>query len=146
MDNKQLEKYRSELVAEKQAKLDAVNSQYDKKLAALSVLIDDDQPELKIPKPATMILNGRAAANLMQATREAIRETSGLMGGMSGKFSTETLLTYIKGKYPTFAKKPSDLSGSLWRLKKEGEIEVVTEGVGRIPNIYQKTSNFDVTT
>ena len=38
MDNKQLEKYRSELVAEKQAKLDAVNSQYDKKLAALMTI------------------------------------------------------------------------------------------------------------
>jgi hypothetical protein len=91
----------------------------------------------------TTILNGRAAKNLMQATREAIRETSGLLGGMSGKFSTETLLTYIKGKYPAFAKKPSDLSGTLWRLRKEGVIEVVTQGFGRNPSIYQKTSSFD---
>ena len=143
MDKKQLAEYRSELLSEKQIKLDAINSQYDKKLVALGVLLDDDQPELKIQKSVTTILNGRAAKNLMQATREAIRETSGLLGGMSGKFSTETLLTYIKGKYPAFAKKPSDLSGTLWRLRKEGVIEVVTQGFGRNPSIYQKTSSFD---
>lgn len=143
MDTKELERYRKELLSEKQAKIDAITAQYSKKLAALTVLLEEDQPELVIPKAVTGVLTGREAKNLMQATREAIRETSGLMGGMSGKFSSETLLTYIKGKYPAFAKKPSDLSGALWRLKKDGEIEVVTKGGGRNPSIYQKTTKFD---
>jgi hypothetical protein len=142
MNNKQLEIYRSELLSEKQLKIDAINSQYDRKLSALNVLLEQDQPELQISKPAG-VLNGHVAVNLMQATREAIRETSSLMGGTSGKFSSETLLTYIKSKYPTFAKRPSDLSGPLWRLKKLGEIEVVTQGGGPNPSILQKTSRFD---
>jgi len=141
MDKQELEDYRLTLLSEKAVKIQAINLQYEKKLAALDVLLDRDQPP-QIKSKAPPYKGTQSASSLIKAVREAIRET-GLMGGMSGKFSSETLLKYISEKYPTFAKTPSDLSNPLWRLKKDGEIEVLEKGTGQRPSIYQKTSKFD---
>ncbi|MFZ0828444.1 MAG: hypothetical protein WAO02_13575 [Verrucomicrobiia bacterium] len=141
MDKKQLERYRLALLAERGAKLASVHLQYDKKLKALDVLLDrDESPEVG---QAEFIPNGTPAKSLLQAVREAIRETSGLMDGMSGKFSSVTLFKFISNKYPDYAKKPSDLSNPLWKLKKDGEIEVMQQGSGQNPSIYQKTNRFN---
>jgi hypothetical protein len=141
MDKHELEDYRLTLLSEKAAKIQTINLQYDKKLMALDVLLDRDQPSPGKSK-APPYKGAKVASSLIKAVREAIRET-GLMGGMSGKFSSETLLKYISEKYPGFAEKPSDLSNPLWRLKKDGEIEVLQQGTGQKPSIYQKTSKFD---
>jgi len=150
MTKKDLENHKAGLLIQRQQAIDAINARFEKKLDAIRVLMDEESPEpLDLPGLPTKNFKPTAdksfASTLMDAIMEAIRETSGIMGGMAGKFSSETLLTYIQSKYPNLAETPSNLSGSLWRLKKDGLIEVVTQGTGRNPSIYQKTKLFDAT-
>lgn len=131
MNKNELEKYRGELLAEKQVKIDAVNRQYQRKLDALSVLIEETPEQLVLesaPSP-------RRAKSIFHAVREAIEKAP------SG-FSTRTLFSQIKQTYPNLVEKPSDLSNSLWVLRKDHEITVIEEGVGKEPSTYKITNTF----
>src|ERR1017187_7112332 len=80
MDNKELEKYRSALIAEKQSEIERINLRYKKKLDALEVLLEsDEQTALAIPQTAVVnppVKNHpvKKVKNVFQAAREAIRE------------------------------------------------------------------------
>jgi hypothetical protein len=138
MDTKELEKYRATLTSERDAKIFEITSRYKKKLDALAVLIDDqEQIPLPIATPEVVKIIRKDVTNVFRATREAIED-----GGLP-VFSSKTLFAFISQKYPgQFAKKPTDLSGCLWRLRKGGEIEIVTQGIGHVASMYKKTDKY----
>ncbi len=142
---KHLRAYREELLKEQKEEIAAINRKYAVKLAKLAELLEaPTDPQ----SSAGAILSPQeiGAKTLPAAVREGIGHLSGIMGGMSGNFTSVTVYNYIKEHYPTLLgdKKPGHISAPLWVLKKDGEIEVVTEGSGRSPAIYRKTAKFDL--
>ena len=140
MEIKDLEKFRSSLIAEKQMKIEEINLRYKKKLEALDVLLDND---LQLPLVDSHAEVVKSFNNKVQSVFQAVREAIAEVTKTSQTFSSETLFQFINAKYPNhFAKKPSDLSGVLWRLKKANEIMVLSQGIGQVASTYKKTDQY----
>jgi len=148
MDTKQqLKQLRDAVLAERKAEIErvqadasramsAVVSKFQKKLDAFDVLIADEidiNNERSVLPNTTDTPRNILAKNIMEAVRESIPENS------FQKFSSKTLISYIRQKYPDMAKRAADLSNPLWRLRKAGEIELVKKGEGRKPSMYRRT-------
>jgi hypothetical protein len=143
MDKIELGKYRAELIAERQTKLDAVHQAYKRKLAALDVLLEEDENSASkngtsngTHQPLNAPPPGVKAESLVDAVREAIRELSGSRPG--GRFGSPNILQYIKKEYPRMNILPADISNRLWLMRRDGIIEVVEQGGGRKPSIYRR--------
>ncbi len=111
MNFEKLKLLKTELLAERQKELDAVEAKHKRKLDALAILLEDGDE----PPPADQIRTPTDYAKTMNklgATREAVEYCK------SGRFTTAKLFGYVKQKYPQMAEKPSDLSNSVWVLKK----------------------------
>jgi hypothetical protein len=138
MSIKELEDYRADLLAEKQSALDAVNARYQRKLDAIGVLLEESEQVVA----SKNVFNAFFADinNSFQAVKVAIQETA----GTSPTFSSETLFAYLNKNYPgRFAKKPSDLSAALWRLRMRGEIDWVSKGKGQVASVYRTTDQYE---
>ena len=141
MDIKELKVYRTELLAERQAKIEEIMVNYQKKIDAIGILLDDEQGVSKIG------INGHSdiieatpenqASNIHQAVREAIAACR------KPNFSSKSLFSYIRQKYPQMADSAGNLSNPLWRLNRDGKIQVVHKGAGRRPSIYRVAKDLD---
>jgi hypothetical protein len=139
MNIKELEDYRASLLAERQSALDAVNARYQRRLDAVGVLLEESEQKVEashIFKAFFTDIN-----NSFQAVKVAIQETA----DKSPTFSSETLFAFLNKTFPgRFAKKPSDLSAALWRLRKAGEIDWVTKGKGQVASVYRTTEKYTI--
>ncbi len=138
----ELRKWRSELLANQKKELDAVSEKYKRKLEAIDVLLEGHVPpprKLTPPTRESVGLGDEYRKNItkLSATREAVGHFK------SERFTTAKLFGYVKQKYPQLAEKPSDLSNSVWILKKSEDIKTVKEGAGpESPPEYIVTENF----
>jgi hypothetical protein len=139
MKTVELQRWKLELLAQRQKELDAVEAKHKRKLDALSILLEDgNEPPPEDHKPtASMAIEYARSLNKLGATREAIGHFK------NDRFTTAKLFGYVKGKYPQMVEKPSDLSNSVWVLKKAGDIETIKEGAGPdSPPEYVVTEKF----
>jgi hypothetical protein len=147
MKTEELKQWKIDLTKDRQKELDAVGLKYDRKLAAIEVLLEDDVASIgglrstksKPPprEPSSLGDEFAKTVNKLGATKEAVAQFKG------GRFTTAKLFEYVKSKYPNVAEKPSDLSNSVWVLKKSDDIKIVKEGAGPdSPPEYIVTENF----
>lgn len=137
MDKHQLVEHRRSLVQQRDAEIDAIKLRYGRKLAALDVLLDDELSTKETTSNAPIPAQKHAAKNLFEAICEAITHSQ-------ADFSSTSLFEhYVRDRYKDFASKPTDLSNALWRLRKAGQIEVISKGSGQSPSRYRKTPLFD---
>src|ERR1035437_5426835 len=108
---------------------------YQRKLDAVCVLLEDDQKAANSGQGGrvlpVIVSTETLASNIYQAVRESIHASK------SSTFTSKSLLSYIRQKYPDMAKRAADLSNPLWRMRKAGVIKVVRQGSGRKPSTYR---------
>jgi len=136
MEKKELEKYKLELTQQRKREIDAVNEKFDRRLKAVEVLLEDATDSAKTNGHAGVSGQRLEPKSLIAATRAAIQATD-------QNFSSPQLFAYIKTHFPSIGvKTPAEVSAPLWVLKRDNEIEVITQGIGRSPSVYKRTSNF----
>lgn len=137
MKVEELKQWQAELLGERQKELDAVDTKYKRKLAAIEVLLEDqDDAAETTRKPVLLGDHYRKSMNKLAVTREGITQSS-------QRFTTASVFAYVTSKYPGMVKVPADLSNSVWILKKTGEIEVIKKGAGPdSPAEYRITAKF----
>ncbi len=75
--------------------------------------------------------SGVAVRSIMGMVRETITR-------MGGDFTANDIFQSIKTRYPKLkAKDIRVIKNPMWQLQRTGEIEVITKGGGRRPNIYR---------
>jgi len=137
MDKTELKRYRLSYIRERDALIEKINQRYERKLAALDVLLEDDPGE-----PEVQSNGATSAAHTARTLKDAVKEA---IAASTVDFSSASLYKhYIRVNYPNLAEKPTDLSNALWRFKRDGLIEVVRKGSGTVASTYKKTPAFAV--
>jgi len=136
MNNIELQRWKLGLLAKRQKEHDAIDAKYKRKLDALAVLLEDEEEPPREHR-ANLGSEVAKAVNKLGATREAIVHFK------DERFTTAKLFAYVKEKYLYMVEKPSDLSNSVWVIKKTGYIETTKEGAGPdSPPEYVVTDKF----
>jgi hypothetical protein len=138
MKFEEIKRWKSELLSERKNEHDAIDAKYERKLAAIEVLLEDEGRSSKPTQGMVVSLGNeyRKAMNKLSATRDGISK-------FPDRFTTAMVFNYVNSTYPGLVKKPSDLSNSVWLLKKNDEIAVVKEGAGPAnPAEYRTTPKF----
>lgn len=137
MTTSDLKDYRANLIRSRDAEITAVNLKYKPKLEALAVLLEGELTgDTHLPQDVSIAGLNREISNIRQAVYESVKAAT-------GNFSSATLLDFINKHFPNFnVKTPSFLSAVLWKMNRDGWIEVVEQGAGRTPSIYKKSQSF----
>src|SRR5437016_3650384 len=122
-----LQKYRAELLAERQSKIEAINVEYQGQIDALDVLLSRQiLPPLPnttngtIDNVARIIRYRRSEQTVLECVRQAIAQITA--GEARTTFTSPDLLTHLRQCHPTLNVRQADLANRLWHLKRVGEI------------------------
>lgn len=119
----------------------ALKHKLESKIEAINLLLEDEGIFIDGPGNAKNRGQKKGASSASQsgvADRSImgmVRETITRMGG---DFTANDIFQSIKVRYPKLkAKDIRVIKNPMWQLQRTGEIEVISKGGGRRPNIYR---------
>jgi hypothetical protein len=124
MNANELEQYKLELIAEHQAEI-----------AAIDRLIARERSK----PPGSLNGSGVDTTERVRQRRTAASIVKEATMQLNGKFTRKHVAASIAERYPNSPLNTRKVAVELWKLARDGEIETVEPGRGRIPAKYQKT-------
>jgi len=122
MNANELEEYKQELIAENESDM-----------AAIDRLIARERNK------SIASLNGASGNPMIRHRRSAAAIVKEALMQLSGKFTRVDVASSIAKRYPASPLPRRTVAVELWKLARDGELQTVKEGRGRIPAKYQKT-------
>ena len=127
---------------ERDAEIAAVNSKYERKLQAYSIILDEEaKPNTADPFEVFKTVFGGAKPSQMENIIAAINNIR-KYDGDEALFSTVTVADRMQKMLSDRTISHSSLSNPLWRLRKSGWIEIVKEGQRGAPALYKVTKQW----
>ena len=119
MNATELEAYKRNLITEHEAKI-----------AVIDQLIQFERGK----QTASTLPNGASMTRLRRSVASVVKEAA---MQFSGQFTRKQVAQRIAETYPNSPMSTRNVAVELWKLARDGELETVKEGRGRIPAKYK---------